>query len=141
MLNYTSGIPTQVLENAGQGVNQGIELTLERFFADNFYYLVTASLFDSKYQNKDLIWRNTQFNNMFAGNVLLGKDFKLNKQKSLSLNLRYLMRGGNRYTPINLSESIKKNTTIHLFRQTFYMQYLVAHFTQWLKYDTRIFSV
>ena len=112
MLNYTSGIPTQVLENAGQGVNQGIELTLERFFADNFYYLVTASLFDSKYQNKDLIWRNTQFNNMFAGNVLLGKDFKLNKQKSLSLNLRYLMRGGNRYTPINLSESIKKNTTI-----------------------------
>ncbi len=112
MLNYSSGIPTQILENAGQGINKGIELTLERFFADNFYYLLTASIFDSKYQNKDLIWRNTQFNNMFAGNALLGKDFKLNKQKSLSLNIRYLMRGGNRYTPINLTESIKKNTTV-----------------------------
>ena len=112
MLNYSSGIPTQILENKGQGINKGIELTLERFFADNFYYLLTASLFDSQYQNKDLKWRNTQFNNMYAGNILLGKDFKLNKQKSLSLNLRYLMRGGNRYTPINLTESIKKNTTV-----------------------------
>lgn len=112
LLNYTSGIPTQVLENVGKGINKGIELTLERFFANNFYYLLTASIFDSKYQNKDLIWRNTQFNNLFAGNMLVGKDIQLKDQKTFSINLRYLLRGGNRYTPINLSESIKKNTTV-----------------------------
>ena len=59
LVNYTSGIPSQVLENTGKGVNKGIEMTLERFLADNFYYLITASLFDSKFQNKDLVWRNT----------------------------------------------------------------------------------
>jgi hypothetical protein len=112
MLNYTSGIPTQVLENAGKGWNKGLELTLERFLSKDYYYLITASIFDSRYQNKDLIWRNTQFNNLFAGNLLIGKDFQLNKQRTLSINFRYLLRGGNRYTPINLAESIKKNSTV-----------------------------
>ena len=123
LVNYTSGIPGQVLENTGKGINKGIELTLERFLADNFYYLVTASLFDSKFQNKDLVWRNTQFNNLFAGNILVGKDFTLAKQKSLSINLRYLLRGGNRYTPINLAESIKRNTTVSVQAKAFESQY------------------
>ncbi len=123
LVNYTSGIPNQVLENTGKGINKGIELTLERFLADNFYYLVTASLFDSKFQNKDLVWRNTQFNNLFAGNILVGKDFQLAKQKSLSVNLRYLLRGGNRYTPINLAESIKRNTTVGIQSKAFESQY------------------
>ena len=123
LVNYTSGIPNQVLENTGKGINKGIELTLERFLADNFYYLVTASLFDSKFQNKDLVWRNTQFNNLFAGNILVGKDFQLAKQKSLSVNLRYLLRGGNRYTPINLAESIKRNTTVNVPAKAFESQY------------------
>ena len=123
LVNYTSGIPGQVLENTGKGINKGIELTLERFLADNFYYLVTASLFDSKFQNKDLVWRNTQFNNLFAGNILVGKDFKLAKQKSLSVNLRYLLRGGNRYIPINLAESIKRNTTVSVPTKAFESQY------------------
>ena len=123
LVNYTSGIPNQVLENTGKGINKGIELTLERFLADNFYYLVTASLFDSKFQNKDLVWRNTQFNNLFAGNILVGKDFQLAKQKSLSVNVRYLLRGGNRYTPINLAESIKRNTTVNVPAKAFESQY------------------
>lgn len=123
LVNYTSGIPSQVLENTGKGINKGIELTLERFLANNFYYLITASLFDSKFQNKDLRWRNTQFNNLFAGNILVGKDFKLAKQKSLSMNIRYLLRGGNRHTPINLTESIKKNTTVGISSKAFESQY------------------
>ena len=112
MVNYSSGIPSQVLVNEGKGINKGLEFTLERFFANDFYYLLTASLFDSKYQNRNLIWRNTQFNNLFAANLLVGKDFQLNKQKTLSINFRYMLRGGNRYTPVNLPESIKRNTTI-----------------------------
>lgn len=128
MLNYTSGIPTQVLENVGNGINKGLELTLERFFANDFYYLLTASLFDSKYQNKDMIWRNTTFNNLFAGNILLGKDIQLNKQRSLSVNLRYLVRGGNRYTPILLTESIRKNTSVLQTDKIMESQY--PHFTR-----------
>jgi hypothetical protein len=54
---------------------------------------------------------------------LVGKDFKLAKQKSLSMNIRYLIRGGNRYTPINLAESIKRNTTVNVSSKAFEAQY------------------
>jgi hypothetical protein len=38
MVNYSSGIPSQVLVNEGRGINKGLEFTLERFFANDFYY-------------------------------------------------------------------------------------------------------
>lgn len=119
LLNYSSGIPTQVLENSGLGENKGIELTLERFLSNNFYYLITASVFDTKYQAKKNVWYNTQFNNNYAANVLVGKDFR----QKFSVNLRYLIRGGNRYTPINLTESIKRNTTVLTSSQLMQAQY------------------
>jgi hypothetical protein len=119
LLNYSSGIPTQVLENSGIGENKGIELTLERFLSNDFYYLITASVFDTKYQAKKNVWYNTQFNNNYAANVLVGKDFR----QKLSVNLRYLIRGGNRYTPINLTESIRRNTTDLTASQIMQAQY------------------
>ena len=36
------------LVNKGRGRNFGIELTLERFFANSYYYLINASLYNSK---------------------------------------------------------------------------------------------
>ena len=123
LLNTSGGIPTNVLANAGFGKNKGIELTIERFYAKDFYYLITASLFDSKYQNKNTIWHNTIYNNGFAGNILIGKEYKMKKNNSISLNIRYIGRGGNKYTPINLSESIKKSTTILNNTQLYEAQY------------------
>jgi hypothetical protein len=119
LLNYSSGIPTQVLENSGIGENKGIELTLERFLSNNFYYLITASVFDTKYKAKKNVWYNTQFNNNYAANLLVGKDF----HQKFSVNLRYLIRGGNRYTPINLAESIRRNTTVLTSSQIMQAQY------------------
>ena len=119
LLNYSSGIPTQVLENVGKGENKGIELTLERFLSNDVYYLITASIFDTKYQAKKNVWYNTQFNNNYAANLLVGKDFR----QKISVNLRFLVRGGNRYTPINVAESIKRNTTVLTSSQMMEAQY------------------
>ena len=94
-----------------------------KFYSKNFYYLITASLFDSKFQNKNKIWRNTIYNNSYAGNALIGKEFKLKKNNSISINIRYLLRGGNCYTPINLKESIARSTTILDNTKLFSAQY------------------
>lgn len=123
LLNTSGGIPTTVLQNAGFGKNKGVELTIEKFYAKNFYYLITASLFDSKYQNKNQVWHNTIYNNKYAGNVLVGKEFKLKKNNAISVNIRYMLRGGNRYTPIILSESIKKSITVLDYTQYYEAQY------------------
>ena len=116
LLNASSGIPSNVLDNEGLGENAGIEGTLERSFANGYYYLLTTSLFKSIYRAGDQKWRNTVFNNSFAYNMLFGKEFALGRQKQhfLVLNLRYMVRGGNRYTPINIGESIRLNTTVYI---------------------------
>ena len=54
------------LVNDGKGYNYGIELTLEKFLDKGFYYLFTASVFESKYKGSDNVWRNTAFNSNFA---------------------------------------------------------------------------
>ena len=63
------------LVNNGSGENYGVELTIERFFNNQFYFLVTASLFDSKYKGSEGIERNTAFNTHYASNILPGKEF------------------------------------------------------------------
>lgn len=94
------------LVNNGTGTNFGIEATLEKFFGDSYYFLITGSLFDSKYKGSDGIERNTAFNTGYVLNALGGKEFKLNKKGNiLSLNIKASTIGGRYATPIDLQSS------------------------------------
>jgi len=91
------------LVNKGTGKNYGIELTLERFFSNHFYFLMNASVFDSKYKAIDGIERNTRFNSNFIVNILGGKEFEnlgKKKNKTLAINAKFFMNGGQRYIPL-----------------------------------------
>jgi hypothetical protein len=91
------------LVNKGTAKNLGLEFTLERFFSNNYYYLVSASLFDSKYKTLEGIWRNTQYNSNYLVNMLGGREFKnLGKKenKTLSVNAKVSFGGGKRYIPL-----------------------------------------
>lgn len=94
------------LSNKGTGTNYGVELTLERFFSKGFYFLITGSLFDSKYKGSDGIERNTAFNTKYAANVLAGKEFEIGKKGNvLVFNIRATRIGGKYLTPLNLEAS------------------------------------
>lgn len=116
LINQTEGFTDRVLVNEGKGSNIGVEFTLERFFANNYYFLVSASVFDSKYKALDGIERNTLFNSNFIGNVLFGKEFQLNtrgtKNKVIGINGKISSLGARRYTPIDLQRSIERNETV-----------------------------
>ena len=91
------------LVNKGTGKNYGIEFTLERFFDGNYYFLVNASLFDSKYKSLEGVWRNTQYNGKYMVNILCGKEFKKlgkNQNKTLALNSKVFFGGGKKYIPL-----------------------------------------
>jgi outer membrane receptor protein involved in Fe transport len=74
---------------------------LEKFYADNYYFLVKGSVFDSKYKPANGRIYNTYFNTKYQSSLLAGKDFKVGKtgQNIFSLNLKTLVHGGFRYTP------------------------------------------
>jgi hypothetical protein len=100
--------PTNVdsLVNKGTGYNYGTEFTLEHFFSKGYYYLVTASLFNSKYKGSDEVERNTAFNTGHVLNVLSGKEYKVGKKGNiLSINLKTSWIGGRYLTPIDLAAS------------------------------------
>lgn len=99
------GLDFQYLDlvNKGSGKNYGVELTVERFFNKDFYYLVNASVYNSTYKALDGIERNTRFNGNYLVNVLFGKDFtKLGKakNKTFSFNSRAFFGGGKKIIPL-----------------------------------------
>lgn len=95
------------LVNKGTGRNYGVELTIEKFFSRDFYYMLTASLFDTKYIGSDGILRSTDFNEHFATNFLLGKDFKLGKKNNtvLATGTKITWGGGGLYSPADIAKS------------------------------------
>jgi hypothetical protein len=108
------------LTNKGAGTNYGIELTLEQFLNKGFYFLFTASLFDSKYTASNSVEYNSAFNTNYTFNLLAGKEFELGKNKEnkkkktfLSINVRTTWTGGGRHTPILLNESIAAGEAIY----------------------------
>lgn len=105
-INLSQGFSTFSAENAGAGRNYGVEITFEKYFSNQYYFLITNSFFDSRYRGSDQIWRNTAYNNGYAGSVLAGKEFKIRKKNTLSLNVRVIYSGGRKYTPVLLDESI-----------------------------------
>jgi len=92
------------LVNDGKGRNYGFELTLEKFFSDGYYFLTTASIFDSKYKGSDGVERNSLFNSNYVFNALAGKEFKIGKN-TLSFDTKVTYSGGRRYTPTDLGAS------------------------------------
>jgi len=122
-LNLGSGFDASVpdsLVNKGTGYNYGTELTLERFFDKGYYFLVTTSLFNSRYKGSDGIERNTAFNTGHVVNALAGKEFKLGKTGSvLALNLKVSDVGGRYFTPLDLERSKAEGKTIYKEGQAF----------------------
>lgn len=119
---YSQGYTDKELVNDGTGRNYGIELTLERFFDHNFYYLATASLYQSKYTAKDGVERDSRYNANYAGNVIIGKEFKVgdkSKNKTIGFNSRITLIGGNRYTPIDLEASKNEGYQVYDENRTF----------------------
>jgi len=111
------------LKNNSIGVNKGIDLTIERFLSNNYYFLVTASVFKSTYKADDNVWRNTRFNKGFVLNLLYGREIFLSKNRILGVNGRLNVMGGERYNPILMEESIREKKPISDDNKAFEKQY------------------
>ena len=113
------------LVSDGLGRNFGLEMTLEKFFTNRFYFLLTGSLFDSKFQASNQKWYNTKYNVHFATNLVGGKEFAVGKSKNnfIGLNLRLTWAGGMRDTPIDLDKSIETGDAVYVQDERYDISY------------------
>lgn len=102
-------LPVGNLENIGEGKNYGLELALQQFTRKGLYFLVSGTVFNAQYKAGDGIWRNTEFNQQFAFNLLAGKEFvlkeKADRKRLFALNVSYRHAGGVWINPIDLEAS------------------------------------
>lgn len=114
MLNAGADFATpnnSFLVNKGVGYNYGLELTVEKFFNKGYYFLVTASLFQSKYKGSDNVWRNTAFNGLYVVNALGGYEYRFGgkkdktKRHTVAFDMKMTGAGGRCYTPIDVTAS------------------------------------
>jgi len=132
------------LKSTGTGRNYGIELTFEQFLNKGFYFLTTASLFESKYKGSDGIERHTAFSSLFLINGLIGKEWVLHKNSTnpklttkdrrLGIDLKLNYAGGKRYTPINEEQSRLEHQPVYYTDQTFEKQ-----FPNYFRTDLKVF--
>lgn len=138
------GIPREdSLLNNGQGRNYGVEITIEKFLNNGWYFLFTSSLFDSKYAGYDTYWRNTAFNGNYVFNLLGGYEHKLGKNSMITVDLKTVWAGGKRYTPIDFEESLAQNQEVRDWSRAYsekYDDYFRTDLRLGLKINKRRFS-
>lgn len=101
------------LENTGAGENYGVELTLERFLRDGYYYLLTGSIFRSRYRGGDGVWRSTRFDRRYSANALFGKEFTVGRDDLLGVNGRLIFMGGERRSPVDEATSLMREEVVY----------------------------
>jgi hypothetical protein len=134
LINYQNFYVLFPLVNDGAGKNYGIDFTLERYLHNGYYYLLTASLFESLYRGGDGVWRDTRLNRNFLVNALGGKEWKLGKhrQNVLGVNLRCSFQGGDRYIPVDEAASTAAQGVVYDNSQAYRAQLptaFISHFT------------
>ncbi len=122
LVNYGSSFSDYEYEglvNNGTGYNYGAEITMEKFLSDNYYYLFTLSLFDSKYKGSDGILRNTRYNANVISNLLGGYEWDLKKRNTMSLDGRIIWAGGERKIPLDYEASAMQGKEVYIISKAF----------------------
>lgn len=136
--SFTFGSPDYLVNN-GTGRNYGAELTLEQFLNKGMYFLVTGSLYKSEYTGSDAITRESAFSGNYVANIVGGKEFSLfpsktnqKTKKSIVFDTKFTIAGGQRYTPIDLEQSMINNETTYDWDRAFAEQ-----FDDYMRLDVR----
>ncbi len=114
-LNQGDAFQRFYLVNEGTGENYGIELTLEKFLSQGYFFLLTGTLYESNYRTLTGVKYNTRFNGRYNFNMVGGREIQLgtaSKKKTLNIGMEAVFGGGARVREIDLASSIAEGRTI-----------------------------
>ncbi|WP_294476269.1 carboxypeptidase-like regulatory domain-containing protein [uncultured Bacteroides sp.] len=114
IINHEDFYLDRILKNKGLGRNYGVDITLEQYMKNGFYYMITGSFFKSRYKGGDGVWRNTRMDKGYLLNLLAGKEWMVGRRKQnvLSLNGRLFFQGGGRYTPVDEEKTLVEHDVV-----------------------------
>ncbi|MEZ4985071.1 MAG: TonB-dependent receptor [Saprospiraceae bacterium] len=114
------------MQATGRGRTRGMELSLQRFAGTGWWYVLSGSLLDARYQDANDQWQHTRFSHGFASALTIGKEWhgmdKKGTANRLGINTSLQWRGGLRTLPILLEASRTARTTVFDYDATFAQQ-------------------
>jgi hypothetical protein len=120
-INEDTGFITDTLTNNGNGKNYGIELSIEKPFSREYYYLLNGAVFESLFSAHGQPFRNTSYNGNYSVHALVGREMKaLRERGRIGVNLKVTYSGGRRYIPIDLEKSKDVNNTVYDWENAFH---------------------
>lgn len=124
----------------GTGRNYGLDITVQQRMRNGNYFILNASLYNSKYRGSDDVLRNTAFNGNYLVNGVVGKEINLTgedsegkNKKLLTIDTKATLAGGLRYTAVDLEASRKIGRTVLNEEKPYNKQ-----FKPYFRWDVRI---
>lgn len=106
MLNFKSDWTfDKALVNKGTGENLGVDLTLERFLEDGYYYMITSSLYKSEYTDGKGIKHKSRYSGGYVVNLVGGKEWIIRKRNLLGINGKVAIFGPYWHQPVDVEET------------------------------------
>ncbi len=104
---FSRFFPIYTMVNNGTGYNYGLELTLEKLYHRHYFFMMSGSLYNSKYTGSNDKTFNTDFNGNYMLNILSGLEYNIGSDQKniLSFGGKFTYGGGKRYSPVNLAAS------------------------------------
>ena len=120
-INMDWGFEGNILVNGGTGYNKGIELTVEKFFSNVYYFMMNGTLYESKFKNYQGREYHTKYNGSHAFGGVFLKEFNVGKsgQNILGFGSRLIYTGGFRNLPIDLEQSQAQNRQVDVWDEGF----------------------
>jgi hypothetical protein len=119
-INEDTGFITDTLVNEGGGRNYGIELSYDKTFTNNFYYLLNGSLYESKFTIDAQPEKNTAYNGNYSVHMLSGKEFSYRQGKDrLGLNIKLTWAGGRPIVPIHEEKSKEEGKPVYIWERAY----------------------
>ncbi|HDR03831.1 MAG TPA: hypothetical protein ENN84_01120 [Candidatus Marinimicrobia bacterium] len=103
----------KALVNKGTGENYGIDLTLERYLNEGYYYLITASLYQSNYIGGDGQSYNSRYNGNAVINFLGGKEWTIGGKNLLGINGKIAFYGPYWHQAIDINASAQRGDIVY----------------------------
>lgn len=125
LINQDRNFFADSLTNKGTGYNAGVEVTFEKSFSNQLFFLLSGSFYNSQYKtNNGGVDRyySTKYNSNFNTALTFGKEWELGKARRLEIGGRILWSGGMRYTPYDEPASVEKGRPVYIYSQTYALQ-------------------
>ncbi|CAG5073071.1 hypothetical protein DYBT9623_04595 [Dyadobacter sp. CECT 9623] len=112
-INLIEERPAVRFENVGTGLTYGLEASFQKFLTNDFYMLVSGSIYDATYEDMNGIRRASRFGGRHTFSLTAGKELKSGNANIWGINAKILWIGGFRDRPVDEEYSRILQTTLY----------------------------